>query len=566
MLLSAALPSVFLFLLAQPWFAAANGRDQQPSQPGDDDPDDDITNNRNNRYTAALKINGKIINVTLDTGSTDLWLNPPGGVGPFENTGVAHMIKYGEGKTFVNGTIALGDIEIAGHRIPRQAFINVTQYMLTHTVKINGLNECGNGICGLVGLGFDSPSKGIARELNGAGIDPSVGKSVLSSIFDQSPTPEKNRFFAMSLSRLGDESSPEASINIGEYDPDYEAVQYEAKRPVFPPNATSWHVLADGVTLNGVAVPWHANGTKTPSGKNLVLLDTGTTNILMRPDMRDSIYSKIPGAVLAKNSSLRNAYWSGDRDVWVVPCNASMDFSAVFGGQPYPIDPLDMTQMYTKVGPNGVKYTICVGSITNGGTITSGSTDALFGATFLRNVYTVYSYGNNETTPFVQFLSQTKQWESAQEFAAVRKQLLANNPPEISPADLVRIFDGPSAGSSSGGSSSGGSSSGGSSSGSPSGCPTTPSATARVNLLNADGSEATSSSTLDKYGPVIIGLLGANLVLVLLLLILGVMSFVRRSRTVGPTGASSTSYISVKVKDDSLMRPSFAEERPYSDR
>jgi hypothetical protein len=45
--------------------------------------------------------------------------------------------------------------------------------------------------------------------------------------------------------------------------------------------------------------------------------------------------------------------------------------------------------MYTKVGPDGVKYTICVGAITNGGTITSGKTDALYGDSFLRNVYTV---------------------------------------------------------------------------------------------------------------------------------------------------------------------------------
>ncbi|KAJ7169191.1 aspartic peptidase domain-containing protein [Mycena crocata] len=574
MRLVAALPALWLFLLAHPWLAAANGRDQQPSHhPWDDDPDDDINNNRNLRYTASLKMNGKIINVMLDTGSTDLWLNPPGGVGPFEDTGVDHRISYGEGKTFINGSIGLGDMEIAGHRIPRQAFINMTQNV--------GLNECGSGICGLVGLGFDSPTQGIAHSLSTAGIDPSVGKSVLSSIFDQSPTPSQNRFFAISLSRLGDENgSADASINIGEYDSDYAAVQYEAKRPVHPPTAKSWRLLSDGITLNGVMVPWPVRSTNTSAGlKNLVLLDTGTTNILMRPDMRDSIYSKIPGAVLAKNSSLRNAYWSSDRDVWVVPCNASLDLSAIFGGQPYPLHPLDMTQMYTSVGPNGVNYTVCVGSITNGGTITSGSTDALFGDTFLRNVYTVFSYGDEQTTPFVQFLSQTKMWESQQDFAVVRKELLANGPPEIAPADLVRIFDGhssgsssggsPSSGSSSGGSSSGGSSSGGSSSssGSSSGnCPSSPSGSARLNLLNGDDSDsATSSSALDKYSQIIIILLGANLVCVLVLIALGVTSFVR-NRTAGLARGPSPKYVSVKAKDDVLLRSSFSEERPYSDR
>ncbi|KAJ7151840.1 aspartic peptidase domain-containing protein [Mycena crocata] len=543
MLFSAVLPSAFLLASTlPPVLAAANDWDQQsrPFKFVDDDPDDDITNNRNSRYTAALTINGKAINVILDTGSTDLWLNPVGGVGPFENTGVTHQINYGEGATFINGTIGLGDIEIAGHRIPRQAFINVTQNV--------GLNECGGGICGLVGLGFDSPNGGIEKALSNGGIDPSVGKSVLSSIFDMSPTPEKDRFFAISLSRLGDEKgSADASINIGEYDSDYVAVQYEARRPVFPPTATSWRVLADGVTMNGVAIPWSAKGTSTPSGKKIVLLDTGTTNILMRPEIRDSIYSKVPGAVLAKNSSLHNVHWSSDRDVWVVPCNASLDFSAVFGGQPYPIHPLDMTDMYTKVGPNGVNYTVCVGRITNGGTITSGSTDALFGDTFLRNVYTVYSFGDKTTSPYVQFLSQTKMWDAAVDFAAVRQQLLAASPAEIAPADLVRIFDEDHHWSDE---------------------PTAagPSATARVNLADADSPNTDSSSSLNKYGPIIIGLLAANLIVVLVLLALGVLVFVRKGRTSGPTRAASARYVPAKTRDDSLMRPSFAEDRPYSDR
>jgi hypothetical protein len=47
--------------------------------------------------------------------------------------------------------------------------------------------------------------------------------------------------------------------------------------------------------------------------------------------------------------------------------------------------------MRTQVGPDGVNYTYCVGSITSGGTITTGSTDALYGDSFLRNVYTVYA-------------------------------------------------------------------------------------------------------------------------------------------------------------------------------
>ncbi|KAJ7103868.1 hypothetical protein C8R44DRAFT_808284 [Mycena epipterygia] len=109
----------------------------------------------------------------------------------------------------------------------------------------------------------------------------------------------------------------------------------------------------------------------------------------MRPEIRDRIYSAVPGAVLAKNSSLPNTHCSSDRDIWVVPCNTSVSFSAIFGGQPYPIHPLDLTDMYTKTSPGGVTYTVCVGSIINGGSITAGTTHSLYGDSFLRNVYTV---------------------------------------------------------------------------------------------------------------------------------------------------------------------------------
>ncbi|KAJ7131884.1 aspartic peptidase domain-containing protein [Mycena crocata] len=542
MILAAALPSAFVFLLAQPLLAVANGRDQQPSRPSDSDIADDISNFSNNRYTATVSIGGQKINVSLDTGSTDLWLNPRGGVGSFESTGVTHEIHYGQGTTFINGTIGLAEMSIAGHTIPHQAFINVT---MNH-----GLDECGGGICGLIGLGFDSPNKGIVKELSSAGLDgPKVGKSVLSSIFDMSPTPEKNRFFGLSLSRLGDEhDSADASLTIGEYEAEYTGVQWETKRPVFPATAEEWNILTDGVIVNGVEISWPTGDENTPAGKHIIGLDSGTPNIIMRPEIRDRIYSAVPGAVLTKNSSLHGGYWSADHDVWVVPCNTSIDFSAIFNGQPYPIHPLDLTRMYTKE-KDGVKYTFCVGSITNGGTITSGRREALYGPTFLRNVYTVFSFGDKETSPYVQFLSRTNQWEAAQDFANVRKDLLAKYPPEIAPANLIRIFDGPST------------SSGDS-------CSVRPSTTARVALVDGD-SNTGSSSTLSKYAPIIIGLLVANLVIVLALLGLVVTTFIRRRRATGLGHPASLrpGYIPAKMRDDA--RSSFGdsvEDRPYADR
>ncbi|KAF8193921.1 aspartic peptidase domain-containing protein [Mycena galopus ATCC 62051] len=331
---------------------------------------------------------------------------------------------------------------IAGYTIPQQAFINITE--------ISGLDTCSEGICGLLGLGFDSPTAGIEEVLTAAGLDgPKLGKSVLSSIFDMNP--DKGRFFALSLSRLNDPSrTADASLAIAEYDPNYAAVQWMAKRPVFPATAKSWDILCEGVAVNGISVPWPQNNASTangtPAGQHRVSLDTGTTNFLFPPAVRSAIYSLVPGAVLATNSSLRNVNYAADRDVWVVPCTTPVNFTTIFGGQPYPIHPLDMTVMTSQKGPDGVTYTYCVAAVTNGGSLNSGTTDAMFGDSFMRSNYIAYNFGDNTTTtPYVQILSTTNEWDAGQDFANVRTQQLVGAT-ELAPADLIHLFDGVSVG------------------------------------------------------------------------------------------------------------------------
>jgi hypothetical protein len=47
-------------------------------------------------------------------------INIPNGVGSFEDTGVSHQINYGDGSAFINGTIGLAEVAIAGHTISSQ--------------------------------------------------------------------------------------------------------------------------------------------------------------------------------------------------------------------------------------------------------------------------------------------------------------------------------------------------------------------------------------------------------------------------------------------------------------
>ncbi|KAF7359770.1 Six-hairpin glycosidase [Mycena venus] len=419
MFFATALPSILLFS-TRPWLAAANGRDQQPPAPS---PENTIYNDQNIRYVATVVVGGQSINVTLDTGSTDMWLNPRGGVGTFEDTRVPHKIAYADGNSYINGTIGLMQVSLAGHVVPKQAFVNVTE-------NVNE-DQCGHGVCGLIGLGFDNPDGGIEKALSDAGQDgPKIGKSLLSNIFDMNP--DKGRFFALSLSRLDDsQDSAPATLHIADYDPRYASVQYEPMRPVFPSNKTTWDILSNGFTVNGYHLPLTANPENgAPPGQIIVGLDSGSPGVHTRPEIRDAIYSQIPGAVLAKNSSIPVRTWRKDEDVWVVPCNASVELTLDFGSNSYPVHPLDLTTMYT-VTKDGVERTICTNTITNGGSIGGNpkGKDLLFGDPFLRNVYTVYSFGNSTTPPFAQFLPLTNASEAAKDFTSIRNKLLADGPP-----------------------------------------------------------------------------------------------------------------------------------------
>jgi len=269
---------------------------------------------------------------------------------------------------------------------------------------------------------------------------------VLDNIFAQNPS--GSDYIGISLSRTGDqEGTADGSLTIADYDSNYEAVQNAPKISQFPPNSAAWTVPLDSFSIGGKTIPWTSTVTGAPTGKTIALLDTGTTNILMPEAQVTALYSSIPGAVLAPNSqNIPLVQFSTTTDVWVVPCTAQVEVVATFGGQDFAIHPLDVTDMQILTSPDGTRnFTVCVGAFTDIGTIAGGETDALFGDSFLRNVYTAFDFGtggSTQGTPFVQMLSQTDPTKSAADLINVRKQTMANMPPELAPVDLVKVFNG----------------------------------------------------------------------------------------------------------------------------
>jgi hypothetical protein len=240
-----------------------------------------------------------------------------------------------------------------------------------------------DGIFGLWGLGFNTPgSSGVNDAVQEAyGANANWGQSVLANIFDQNPNGAD--YIGISLSRTGDqEGTADASLTISEYDSDYQAVANSPKIPQTPVNSGAWTVTLDGLSVGGKKIDWPSTMEVAPAGKNIVHLDTGyislfflyasfdpfyysTTNILMPADqlavrqLPDPDLSKktdemhrpfIPLSlvqccrrtrIFPKCVPVRFYYSLGSHqlqtkfsttdDVWVVPCNASVNVVATFG-------------------------------------------------------------------------------------------------------------------------------------------------------------------------------------------------------------------------------------------
>ncbi|KAJ7669240.1 aspartic peptidase domain-containing protein, partial [Mycena polygramma] len=458
-----------------------------------------------------------------------------------------------------NGTVGLASFDFVGYKIPAQAFINATE---------------GDGgepppFFGLVGLGFDGPDDPIPRGLSAANFTngSEVGKSVLTNIFNLYP--DIPRFFALSLPRDGDQgASGDGSFAIGAYDDRYSEVQHAPLLPQFPENSGSWSILTDGIFVNGSKIAWAVDpSANITAGKAKGLLDTGTALIYLPRDVQDSAYSTIPGAVqTTQNSSLFET-------AWVVPCGTAIDLQIGFGGETFRVHPLDLSELHVVLGPNGKNYTVCKGLILPN----DDGRDAIFGDVFLRNVYTVFGFGNETTGgAYIQLLSLTNE-TSMTDYSNMRSPLLAGGPPELSPVDLVQLFDGPSSSAaeesttaSSTTSSSTSTTTSATSSSSPS--TTSPSTTSPSATAASTASSSTSQSgdviagdlaaaasvptpsTDSKapgYGPIMIGLLGANLAILLFLLYLGVSALVKHDRTVGsPRRTREAKYAPVKLGED----------------
>lgn len=242
-------------------------------------------------------------------------VNPPSGIGSFNDTKIPLQLKYGDGSYGAEGTIGVAPFKFGSYEILKQAFLHVTK----STIK--GLDDL--GVYGILGLSFDlvTASPINAAIINRYGPSATWGASVLRNIFNAYPS--QPNVIALRLARTDDlEDTKGGSFTIGEYQSNYSAITQAPKLHQYPKGGDRWTILLEGIYVAGTPATVTSGITGVPTGRAQTMLDSGDPFSTFTPVIWDGIYSRIPGAA---------KYTDNDGPVWFVPCNTTTIVEFGFG-------------------------------------------------------------------------------------------------------------------------------------------------------------------------------------------------------------------------------------------
>ncbi|KAJ7146704.1 aspartic peptidase domain-containing protein [Mycena epipterygia] len=397
-------------------------------------------------WATNVTINEHNFSVVIDTSQGgDLWVVLPSGFS-LENTTSIHP------DVTVQGDVGFASVQLGG-------------YTLDGTFRIAVSNMTGDVGTYLAGFGLDGMISLGLNDLNASG--------VVSELLANAP--KEDNFLGLSISRTADlEDSASASFMINEVDEAYAEVQSAPLIPVFPGGHSIWTVLIDEISVDGVNITLPSSTVSgTPAGKIVAVMEMSLKSGYVPSALYNRIYSQTSGA-------------QGP-----ISCNTTTTVILYIGGQPFPIHPLDLTDIAVNTTTN---ITTCTGSL--GVQAGDSLADVTLGQDFMRNWYTVYNFGNtvvNSSTgnPTMQFLSITNSTSAAADVPNIRMTRLSAQAAQ-GPANMISH----------------------------------PGASAGTIAAVADNSEAASGDSdaeVAKYAPIIIGLLGANLLVVLILTAIGLV-------------------------------------------
>jgi len=335
--------------------------------------------------------------VLLDTGSSDLWVHFQNGPPQTTDLGKSVTLAYAVGKA--QGNVHTAQLKLENYTVEDQAFLLVTDTS-TFTSDIHA-----QGYAGLLGLGPNAASV-IHDKIETDAVD-----SVLTRIFKQSQKPEN--FISFLLDRKNDPTDPfSGQLTISEIAPGFDNITSMPKLNVDEVNKLleedqHWQALTDAdngvIGPDGEAIKVLSLVVKAPKGQFVAVFDSGFTFSQVPREVSDAIYGRVKGA-----------YYDVKNEWWTIPCGQYLNISFNFGGRNYPIHPLDtVDDNFNQLDPNGNK--VCIGAFQP---ITSayslfGHFDMIMGMTFLRNTYTLMSFGDwvdgndSRGNPYIQIASIT---------------------------------------------------------------------------------------------------------------------------------------------------------------
>jgi hypothetical protein len=370
-----------------------------------------VHNTHNAEYIANITLGGRQIPVLLDTGSSDLWVT--GDVPSTNDLGKSVSVAYAVGTAA--GDINAADLDFAGYHVDQQA------YLLVANTSSFSVDIKSQGFEGLIGLGPNTGSV-ILDKLN----DDEAGNSVLNRIFSQNTT--SANYLTVLLDRQlpnGSNASFPGQLSISEVISGYEAITSQTKLEVDKVHKLTdadqhWQAYTDAngvIGPDGKPIGVNSIVPSAPDDQLVAVFDSGFTLPQVPRYLADAIYGCVQGAAYDTHSG-----------VWTVPCNQEINVSFMFGGQEFPIHPLDVASSdFNMVDATGTP--VCVGTfqpITSAFSLL-GEYDIILGMGFLRNAYALFDYGdwvseasNDREDPYIQLLSITDKTKAHQEFVQIR--------------------------------------------------------------------------------------------------------------------------------------------------